>query len=139
MLRERLKGLGSDLLVITEFGGDAFVAKLVLCSNSLVQKQSTVAFLILVLKAPMISYNLVDTDYEGDIHKANRGVVPRRDGGRDRGGPRPAGYGGRTRPARAHAGDSPPAVLLCGHLALRDPFRCDPALFRGRGRGGRVR
>lgn len=65
-----LKYLGRDLVIIREFSGDEENALLILSSYALVQKQSTVGFIAMQLKVPIISYNLVGTEYEDDMYKA---------------------------------------------------------------------
>lgn len=67
--RERLHGLGKDLKLITRFAGDEFNAKLILISDCIVQKQSTVGFIALMFETPIVSYNLRATNYEDDMYK----------------------------------------------------------------------
>lgn len=73
--RERLQFLGDDFLLITGFQGDEFNAKLILISDFIVQKQSTVGFIAMILRKPIISYNLYPTDYEDDMYKILGGSV----------------------------------------------------------------
>lgn len=67
--RDRLSALGPDLVLITEFGGDDFNTRLILLSDVVVQKQSTVGFIAMLLKRPMVSYDLASTDYYDDMYK----------------------------------------------------------------------
>ncbi len=50
-------------------GNEDFNAKVILSSNILFQKQSTVGFLIMLLKKPLISYNILDTQYEDNMYE----------------------------------------------------------------------
>ena len=67
--RHRLKALDEDLLLLTEFGGDAFNARLIMLSHCVVQKQSGVGYIAMTLRVPIISYDLAKTDYEDDMYK----------------------------------------------------------------------
>ena len=67
--RRRLDFMADDLLFLREFAGDEFNAHLILASDAIVQKQSTVGFIAIMFGAPIISYNLADTDYEDDMYK----------------------------------------------------------------------
>ena len=44
---------------MTEYTGDEVNARLVMAANAIVQKQSTVGFLVLLMRTPIISYNLI--------------------------------------------------------------------------------
>jgi len=67
--RKRLQFLGQDFLLLTEFEGDEFNAKLILISDLVVQKQCTVGWIAMLLQKPMISYNLFETNYYDDMYK----------------------------------------------------------------------
>ena len=75
--RARLNSVGDDLKTITEFGGDEFNARLILISDAIVQKQSTVGFIALLFRTPIVSYNLVATGYEDDMYRHLGGLPPR--------------------------------------------------------------
>jgi hypothetical protein len=55
--------------MVTEFGGDEWNGKLVLASECLVQKQSTVGYLAMIYGVPVLSYNLRPTDYDDDMYR----------------------------------------------------------------------
>jgi len=61
--------LGVNITEIRAFSGDIENAQIMLSSDFLVQKQCTLGFLAMVLKIPMISYNMIETDYEDDMYK----------------------------------------------------------------------
>jgi hypothetical protein len=65
----RLSGLGGDLYLMTRFAGDEFNARLILSSSVVVQKQGTVGFIAMLLKKPMVSYNLLQTDYLDHMYR----------------------------------------------------------------------
>lgn len=67
--KSNLESLGKRLLIETVFRGDEHNAHLVLASDYVVQKQSTVGFIAMLLGKNIISYNLQDTDYEDDMYK----------------------------------------------------------------------
>ncbi len=67
--RRRLQAIGGNLLMLTEFGGDEFNTRLILLSHCVVQKQSGVGYIAMMLQVPIISYNLVETDYQDDMYK----------------------------------------------------------------------
>ena len=67
--KSNLESLGERLLIETVFRGDEHNAHLVLASDYVVQKQSTVGFIAMLLGKNIISYNLQDTDYEDDMYK----------------------------------------------------------------------
>lgn len=60
---------GIKIKEIRSFSGDIENAQIMLSSDFIVQKQCTLGFLAMVLKIPMISYNLVTTEYEDDMYK----------------------------------------------------------------------
>ncbi len=64
-----LDQMGCNYQLITDFLGDEFNAKLILSSYCIVQKQSTVGYIAMLFKTPILSYNLYDTDYEDDMYK----------------------------------------------------------------------
>jgi len=57
------------MTVITAFSGDEYNAKLILMSNCLVQKQSTVGYIAMMLGVPILSYNLKPTDYDDEMYR----------------------------------------------------------------------
>ncbi len=67
--REKLKVISDDLVLITEFGGDEFNAKIILSSECILQKQGTVGFIAMLYHSPLLSYDLVDTDYYDDMYE----------------------------------------------------------------------
>ncbi len=67
--RRRLQAIGGNLLMLIEFGGDEFNTRLILLSHCVVQKQSGVGYIAMMLRVPIISYNLVETDYQDDMYK----------------------------------------------------------------------
>ena len=60
---------GERATIVTEFGGDEWNAGLVLASDCLVQKQSTVGYLAMMFSVPILSYNLRPTDYDDDMYR----------------------------------------------------------------------
>lgn len=58
-----------NITLFTEFKDDVFNAKLIICSKAIVQKQSTLGFLAMIFRVPILSYNLVKTDYHDDLFK----------------------------------------------------------------------
>lgn len=60
---------GRNITLFTEFKDDVFNAKLIICSKAIVQKQSTLGFLAMIFRVPILSYNLVKTDYHDDLFK----------------------------------------------------------------------
>lgn len=67
--RNALAELGDDLVLFTEYRGDETNARLVLSSHAIVQKQSTVGFIALLLNVPIISYDLLETGYQDRMYK----------------------------------------------------------------------
>lgn len=65
--RQRLKRFQPNMKLISLFASDSFNAKIMLCSKAIVQKQSTLGFLALNCRVPILSYNLIKTDYHDDI------------------------------------------------------------------------
>ena len=68
--RTRMRLGPEDMLTITEFGGDELNTRLTLVSHCLVQKQSTVGFIAMLLSIPIISYNFRDTGYADDLYRS---------------------------------------------------------------------
>ncbi len=68
-LRQALALPNSDFRFIHGYTGDEENAKLVLISDCLVQKQSTVGYLAMLYRVPIISYNLVATHYVDNMYK----------------------------------------------------------------------
>ena len=67
--RSALADLDHDLVVLTKYRGDETNARLVLCSHAIVQKQSTVGFIALLLNVPIISYDILETGYQDRMYK----------------------------------------------------------------------
>ena len=59
----------SNYKIIFGKGDEEFNTKIILSSYILLQKQSTVGFLIMLLKKPIISYNILDTEYEDNMYE----------------------------------------------------------------------
>ena len=68
-VKDAMARLEGKVTLFTEFTDDVFNAKLVKCSKAIVQKQSTLGFLALIFRVPILSYNLVDTNYHDDLFK----------------------------------------------------------------------
>lgn len=67
--REKLLTLSGDLVIITEFGGDELNARIILSAKCVLQKQGTVGFIAMLFNMPLISYDLVDTDYYDNMYE----------------------------------------------------------------------
>lgn len=67
--KDSLDFLNNNLTLSKEFKGDEWNAKLILISDFIVQKQSTVGFIAMVFKRPIISYNIYPTAHEDDMYK----------------------------------------------------------------------
>ena len=52
-----------------DFTGDNFNLDIVLSSDAIIQKQSTVGYIAMLCGVPIISYNLFNTDYWDDLYK----------------------------------------------------------------------
>ena len=59
----------SNYKIISGFTGDQFNLDIILSSKCILQKQSTVGFIAMITSVPIISYNLLDTDYYDDMYK----------------------------------------------------------------------
>jgi len=68
-VNEAMARLDGRATLFTQFKDDVFNAKLIKCSKAIVQKQSTLGFLALIFRVPILSYNLVTTDYHDDLFK----------------------------------------------------------------------
>ena len=68
-VREALVNVESRATLFTEFTDDVFNAKLIKSSRAIIQKQSTLGFLALIFRVPILSYNFIDTDYHDDLFK----------------------------------------------------------------------
>lgn len=55
--------------IVQQFGGDEWNARMTLASYCLVQKQSTVGYLAMLFRIPVLSYNLRATDYDDDMYR----------------------------------------------------------------------
>ncbi len=69
IFRTVLRKHTQNLVLIHEFSGDEFNAQLILCSDYVVQKQSTVGYIAMRLGVPILSYNIEKTEYEDDMYK----------------------------------------------------------------------
>ena len=67
--RLALEHIGDRVLLITEYLGEEHNVKLILVADYVVQKQSTVGFIAILLRRNLISYNIEETDYEDDMYK----------------------------------------------------------------------
>jgi hypothetical protein len=65
----RLGALAERFKMLRRFGGDDFNAKLILASDCLVQKQSTVGYLAMMYRVPVLSYNFRPTNYDDDMYR----------------------------------------------------------------------
>lgn len=68
-LTSALAAHGDAVAFRTAFLGDVYNARLMLAADVLVQKQCSLGFLAMMYEHPMISYNLVATDYEDDMYR----------------------------------------------------------------------
>ncbi len=67
--QQALSAYGERVKLMTEFSGDEHNAKLILCSDAIVQKQSTVGFIAALFGHPIFSYNIVKTDYHDKLYE----------------------------------------------------------------------
>lgn len=74
-LMQRLEGMRNQIQFITAFMGDAFNAQLILASDWLVQKQCSLGFLAMMYGVPIISYNILTTNYEDEMYAALDGSI----------------------------------------------------------------
>ena len=59
----------SNYKIISGSTGDRVNLDIILSSKCILQKQSTVGFIAMMTSVPIISYNLLDTDYYDDMYK----------------------------------------------------------------------
>lgn len=59
----------SSFHIIDSTTTDIYNMKLILLSKAIIQKQSTVGFMAMILGKPIISYNLISTGYFDDLYK----------------------------------------------------------------------
>ncbi len=64
-----LSKMTTNYKIISGFTGDQFNLDIILSSRCILQKQSTVGFIAMISSVPIISYNLLDTDYYDDMYK----------------------------------------------------------------------
>ncbi|PCI29354.1 MAG: hypothetical protein COB67_04165 [SAR324 cluster bacterium] len=64
-----LSHIEKQLVLIKDFHGDVFNAKLILSSYCIVQKQSTVGYIAMMYAVPVVSYNIYETDYDDDMYR----------------------------------------------------------------------
>jgi len=69
VFRSELEAICNQFVLIDEFSGDKFNAELMLVSDCIVQKQSTLGLMAMRYSIPVLSYNLVRTDYEDNMYK----------------------------------------------------------------------
>ena len=69
IFNETCKEVLKNFLIIDKITSDTFNMRLVLLSKAIIQKQSTVGFIAMVLGQPIISYNLIDTGYYDNLYK----------------------------------------------------------------------
>ena len=69
LFEKRLSDLKVQFVISKNFAGDEFNLKLILISEAIFQKQSTVGFIAMQAKTPIISYNLFDTGYFDDLYE----------------------------------------------------------------------
>ena len=55
--------------VIKNFTGDDYNLDLVLSSEAIIQKQSTIGYIAMLTGIPIVSYNILDTEYGDDMYK----------------------------------------------------------------------
>lgn len=55
--------------VIKDFTGDDYNLDLVLSSEALIQKQSTIGYIAMLTRIPIVSYNILDTEYGDEMYK----------------------------------------------------------------------
>lgn len=59
----------SNYKIISGFTGDKLNLDIILSSKCILQKQSTVGFIAMITSVPIISYNLMETNYYDDMYK----------------------------------------------------------------------
>ncbi len=69
MFRNLFSSLTSNYSILTGTTGDFTNLKIILSSRCILQKQSTVGFISMLVSKPIISYNFVKTDYFDDMYK----------------------------------------------------------------------
>ena len=69
LFEKKLSDLKAQFVISKNFAGDEFNLKLILISEAIFQKQSTVGFIAMQAKTPIISYNLFDTGYFDDLYE----------------------------------------------------------------------
>jgi len=70
---------GDRVVLYTEFHGDDANAEMILASDCLVQKQSTVGFIAMRAGVPVLSYDLRPTGYYDDLYRLLGGSLHARD------------------------------------------------------------
>ena len=68
-ITELLKSLIDKHHTIKDFTGDDYNLDLVLSSEAIIQKQSTIGYMAMLTGIPIISYNILDTEYGDDMYK----------------------------------------------------------------------
>ena len=69
IITKTLDSLINKYLVIKDFTGDAYNLDLVLSSEAIIQKQSTIGYIAMLTSTPIVSYNILDTEYGDDMYK----------------------------------------------------------------------
>ena len=69
IITKTLDSLIDKHCVIKDFTGDAYNLDLVLSSEAVIQKQSTIGYIAMLTNTPIVSYNILDTEYGDDMYK----------------------------------------------------------------------
>lgn len=69
IFEQQISPLGIHFIISKNFTGDDFNLKLILVSEAIFQKQSTVGFIAMQARTPIISYNIYDTGYFDDLYE----------------------------------------------------------------------
>ncbi|MDC0931503.1 hypothetical protein OAR80_02015 [Methylophilaceae bacterium] len=67
--RNFFSSITSNFLILTGTTGDFTNLNIILSSRCIIQKQSTVGFISMLVSKPIISYNFMKTDYYDDMYK----------------------------------------------------------------------
>jgi len=68
-IKKMLDGKLIKSILIKEYHGEKFNLDLIFSSKAIIQKQSTVGFLAMILNKPIISYNIIKTDYGDSLYE----------------------------------------------------------------------
>lgn len=69
IFEQQISALGIKFIIFKNFTGDDFNLKLILISEAIIQKQSTVGFIAMQARTPIISYNIYDTGYFDNLYE----------------------------------------------------------------------